>query len=321
MESQQTVGQRAFFSEQPPVGSNERSLARIDRAWDGDGAGQSTSAKRWAQGLGLFSIGLGLAELLVPEDVARLIGAKSDARTRTTLRALGARELLSGVGILAQSTNPRWLWARLGGDLIDVAMLSTTLAAEPGSARGVAATAAVLGVAALDGLTAAELSREEAVREGPLPNALHVVAAVTVNRPPEEVYRFWHNFENLPSFMSHLESVRVEGDQSHWRAKLPPGLHLHWSAEIVEDKPNECISWRSLPGGLLQNHGRVAFRPAPGDRGTEGHVALHFEPLAGALGRAFGKALGSLPTQQLRGDLKRFKQVMETGSTTKAGEP
>jgi len=135
------------------------------------------------------------------------------------------------------------------------------------------------------------------------------------------VYRFWHNFENLPSFMSHLESVRVEGDQSHWRAKLPPGLHLHWSAEIVEDKPNECISWRSLPGGLLQNHGRVAFRPAPGDRGTEVHVALHFEPLAGALGRAFGKALGSLPTQQLRGDLKRFKQVMETGSTTKAGEP
>jgi uncharacterized membrane protein len=272
-----------------------------------------------ANGLGWFSIGLGLAELLAPREVAHLIGAKSTARAHATLRILGLREVISGIGILSSSRDPKWVWSRLGGDIIDVALLKTGLASSNSDrARGLAATAMVLGVAAVDGLTALELSRETAVSGGSFTHPITVTAAVTINRPISDVYGFWRNFENLPRVLSHVESVRLDGNHSHWRAKLPAGLHLEWSAELEEDKPDELISWRSLPGGVLQNHGRVSFKPAPGERGTELHVTLGFEPLGGAAGAAFAKLFGSLPTQQLRADLKRVKQILETGSVTQS---
>jgi uncharacterized membrane protein len=286
---------------------------------NGERNGHTTNLTRLAAGLGWFSIGLGLAELLAPRQVARLIGAKGHGRTYTTLRALGLREVVSGVGILSRADEPNWLWSRLGGDIVDMALLTTKLRSSKSQrARGVAATAVVLGVAAVDGLTALELSREKSLANGHFTHPLNVTAAITINRAPDEVYRFWHNLENLPGVLSHLESVRVEADRSHWRAKLPPGLSLEWSAQIDEDIPNEVISWRSLPGGLLQNHGRVRFKPAPGGRGTELHVVLGFEPLGGPVGAAFVKLLGSLPAVQLRADLKRLKQVMETGSVMRS---
>jgi uncharacterized membrane protein len=292
----------------------EQSRNRSPARTNGDGNG-SSGAHKMAKGLGWFSIGLGLAELLVPRDVARLIGAKSSARTHTTLRALGVREIISGVGILTRPENANWLWSRLGGDVMDVALLRTELAPERSeSARGWAATALVLGVAAVDGLTALELERESDVSEGPSKHPMIVNATLTINRPQADVYRFWRDFQNLPGLLSHVESVRVDGNRSHWRAELPAGLELEWSAEIEEDRPDELISWRSLPGGLLQNHGRVSFRRAPGDQGTEVHVTLGFEPLGGALGGAFAKLFGSLPANKLRADLKRIKQVLETGS-------
>ncbi|HWA74040.1 MAG TPA: SRPBCC family protein [Polyangiaceae bacterium] len=276
-----------------------------------------SGAARLAFGLGWFSIGLGLVEILAPREVARWIGAKGSARAVATLRAIGVREVISGVGLLTRTDEPKWLWSRLGGDIIDLALLKTELVSvESDRTRGIAATAAVLGVAAIDGLAALELSREESANHAN--QAVYVTAAITINRPPDEVYRFWHNLENLPHVLSHLESVRVEGERSHWRAKLPPGLSVEWSAQLEQDVPNELISWRSLPGGVLQNHGRVRFTPAPGGRGTELHVSLAFEALGGALGAAFAKLWGSLPTDQLRADLKRFKQVMETGSVMRS---
>jgi uncharacterized membrane protein len=143
---------------------------------------------------------------------------------------------------------------------------------------------------------------------------MDVQQALTVRRPREEVYRFWRDFENLPRFMSHLESVEVTGDRrSHWRAKAPAGAPVEWDAELVEDRPNELIAWRSLEGAQVSNSGFVRFQDAPGDRGTEVQVALRYDPPAGPLGRLVAKLFGDEPHQQVASDLRRFKQVMELG--------
>jgi uncharacterized membrane protein len=285
---------------------------RVTDASNGNGSRQTSKVQRLATGLGWFSIGLGLAELLATREVARLIGAERSGRTHATLRAMGVREVISGVGILTRSSEPKWLLSRLAGDIMDVALLKSELAPRRSErARGLTATAVVVGVAAVDGLAALGLAREKGLFKQ---HAVNVTASVTVNRSADEVYQFWHNLENLPRVFSHLESVRVQADRSHWRAKLPAGLSLEWSAMLEEDRPGDIISWSALPGGTLPNHGKVRFKPAPGGRGTEVHVALGFEPPGGAVGAAFAKLFGSLPSEQLRADLKRFKQVMETGS-------
>jgi uncharacterized membrane protein len=127
------------------------------------------------------------------------------------------------------------------------------------------------------------------------------------------VYSFWRNFENFPRFMSHLESVQASGDRSRWRAKAPFGGTVEWEAEIVVDRPNEEIAWRSLKGALVPNQGSVRFTPAPGGRGTEVRVELQYEPPAGVVGAAIAKFFGEEPKQQIQGDLRRFKQMMEPG--------
>ncbi len=150
---------------------------------------------------------------------------------------------------------------------------------------------------------------------------LHVKKSVTVNRSREDVYRFWRKLENLPRFMYHLESVEAAGDKrSHWVAKAPAGTSVEWDAEIVEDRPNEIISWRSLAGSGIKNAGSVRFVEAPGDRGTEVHVELQYEAPAGSVGAVIAKLFGEEPAQQIRDDLRRFKQVMETdeGSTSQS---
>ncbi len=143
---------------------------------------------------------------------------------------------------------------------------------------------------------------------------IKVQKAVTINKSPEELYRFWRNFENLPRFMTHLESVRVMGDrESHWVAKAPANTTVEWDAEIIEDRENEYIAWRSLPGAQVANAGEVRFVPALGNRGTEVQVSLTYDPPAGALGALVAKLFGEEPNQQIAGDLRRFKNVMEAG--------
>jgi uncharacterized membrane protein len=170
-----------------------------------------------------------------------------------------------------------------------------------------ATTASVAGVTALDVICAEQL------RSGRSDRAT-AVQAVTVDRPPDELYRFWHNFENLPRFMENLESVRVTGDRrSHWVAKGPAGTTVEWDAETIEDRPNELIAWRSLEGSEVENSGTVRFKPAPGNRGTEVHVELEYNPPGGLLGAGVARIFGSAPEQLIKGDLYRFKQLMETG--------
>jgi uncharacterized membrane protein len=128
------------------------------------------------------------------------------------------------------------------------------------------------------------------------------------------MYTYWRNFENLPRFMYHLESVeRLDERRSHWVAKGPAGTQVEWDAEITDDRPNELIAWRSLPDAQVPNSGMVRFEPGPAGRGTVVRVEIEYRPPGGALGKAVAKLFGEEPGQQVAGDLHRFKQVMETG--------
>jgi len=150
---------------------------------------------------------------------------------------------------------------------------------------------------------------------------IHVEESFTINKPASELYAFWHKFENLPKFMRHLESVQALDDKrSHWVARGPMGVSVKWDAEVINDEPNEKIAWRSLAGADVDNAGSVSFMSAPGDRGTEVSVTMDYIPPAGKVGSLAAKLFGKDANQIVREDLRRFKQLMETGElpTTEA---
>lgn len=153
-------------------------------------------------------------------------------------------------------------------------------------------------------------------------DGVQVQKTFTVNRPVDEVYQFWRNFENLPQFMQHLERVHVLDERrSHWVAKAPTGS-VEWDAEITNDQPNQRIAWRSTDDAQISNQGEVRFRPAPGEGGTEVRVALSYQPPAGVAGALVAKLLGEEPTWQVTEDLRRFKSLMEAGEIpTIEGQP
>ncbi|SNB47501.1 SRPBCC family protein [Geobacter sp. DSM 9736] len=139
--------------------------------------------------------------------------------------------------------------------------------------------------------------------------------SVTINRSPQEVYEFWRHLENIPRFMRHVDSVQRTGERtSHWKASGPRGTTVEWDAETTEDHPGR-ISWRSLEGAQVPNQGTVEFREASGGRGTEMKVRIAYTPPAGAVGKVAGKILNQITAQQIEEDLKRFKQILETGET------
>jgi uncharacterized membrane protein len=153
---------------------------------------------------------------------------------------------------------------------------------------------------------------------GAKPNTLrrkaHARSTVLLNCSPAEAYQFWHDLENLPRFMNHIESVTKTGDRrSHWVALGPFGTRVNWEAQIDEDRANEHISWHSLPESDVQVVGSVSFRPAPANRGTIVEAAMEFRSSAGALGSAAAKFLGKHPGFLMRQDLRRLKALIETG--------
>ena len=265
--------------------------------------------------LGWFSVALGATQLLAPHRLARAAGVH-DANT-SAIRAFGARELASGLAILARPDRAGAVWSRVGGDAIDVSYLASALG-DPEANRGRvgAALAAVLGVTAIDIMCAQRLS--SASNERPTARSrydrVQVEEVATINRPQHEVYAFWKNFESFPRFMRHLESVEMLGNgRSRWRAVAPAGTTVEWEAEVTEDRDGELIAWRSVEGSQIENRGTVNFRPAPGARGTEIRVRLEYSPPAGRLGQGIAWLFGKDPEQQIRHDLRRFKQLMETG--------
>ena len=265
-----------------------------------------SNAKKLAKGLGWFSIGLGLTELLAPKAIAKVCGV-SNAHTGL-IRVYGLREIAAGVMIFSQKNPATGMWSRVAGDALDLATLGKAFAS-PSANKGRLgfATANVAVVTALDLIAAKQLSTNGS-------QGVHAKASCIVNRAPEEVYSFWRNFENLPRFMKHLESVQDRGDgRSRWVAKGPAGSNVEWEATIIADVPGEVITWRSLEGSDVDNAGAVRFERAAGNRGTIVKVNIQYNPPAGVIGAAVAKLFGEEPEQQLDDDLRRFKQVMEIG--------
>ena len=141
---------------------------------------------------------------------------------------------------------------------------------------------------------------------------VHVDESITINKPVAELYRFWRNLENLPRFMSHLESVeRVTDTLSRWRARGPAGTEVEWNAEIINEVPDQVIGWKSIEGSDVASAGSVNFDEV--GSGTRVHVRLQYSPPGGKVGAAMARMMGSDPATQIREDLRRFKQLLETG--------
>jgi uncharacterized membrane protein len=282
---------------------------------------RKVSAERVARGLGWFSIGLGLAELIMPGVVGRLAGGRG--KHTGLIRLFGLREIASGLAIFGQGRKPAAaVWSRVAGDALDLATLGLAAASPRTSKAGVAfATANVLGVTALDLLTARELSQETG-RMTP-DGAVRVRHSIAINRPPQEVYQFWKRLENWLRFMYHLQSVTVHDERrSHWVVKAPGGKTVEWESEIFEDHPNEFLAWRTLDSADVDHSGSVSFEPQPGRRGTIVRVAMRYSPPLGMAGAVAAKLFHESPEQQIRDDLRRMKQVIETGEVTRSdGSP
>jgi uncharacterized membrane protein len=157
---------------------------------------------------------------------------------------------------------------------------------------------------------------------------IKVEKRVTIDKPVEELFKFWSNFENLPRFLNHLESVRAISGQasqasqasqarrlSHWVARLPAGMKVEWDAEIINEAPNELIAWRSLEGAPIPNAGSVRFERSPDGQGAEVKVAIEYAPPVGKIGSLIAKLFGEDPERRVAEDLRRFKQFMETDRT------
>jgi uncharacterized membrane protein len=306
-----------------PVGTAIRKEARPRRATaetyqrlaDED---RGTGGEKLANFLGFFSIGLGLAQVAMPGVISRVCGIEdADDRQRTLMRFMGLREISHGVAILSNQQPTKAVWARVAGDALDLAMLGKALI-NPDNDRAatIFATANVLAVTALDISCAKQLSMQPrtVANAGAAAGIIRTKRSITVGKPVKDVYAFWSNFEQLPQFMRHLESVTVTGNgRSHWVAKAPAGKSVEWDAETTEQIENELIAWRSVEGSDIYNAGTVRFAPAPGGRGTEVRVELEYDPPFGKLGSKVAMLFREEPGQQIQDDLRHFKQVMETG--------
>jgi uncharacterized membrane protein len=151
---------------------------------------------------------------------------------------------------------------------------------------------------------------------------IKVQECIAVNRPAEQLYELWRDFEGLPRFMSHLIAVKSDGPHSRWSARGPTGTQVQWEAEVINSIPGRLIAWRSLAGSLVSTAGSVHFTPRSADRGTEVRVVLKYDPPVGKLGAWLAWLFGAAPGQQIREDLRRFKQLAEAGEVaTTRGQP
>jgi len=287
-------------------------------ATTGNGSGDQ-DLERAARALGWFSLGIGVTSLLAPHEMARLIGI--DGGSPAMLRVVGLREIVNGVGILTQNDPTPWLWARVGGDAMDLALLRSALDSPTADRNRVAAaTAAVVGITAVDALCG--LRSSAAPVAAPQPSRpVEAIAAVTIHAPVEQVFAFWNGFRNLPRFMNDFAAVEIVDDRrSRWRLTGPGGMTLEWDVEITGSTPNERIAWSATGAGGLAVDGEARFRAAPRDQGTEVVFAARLQPPGGEIGKTiagvFAKALGA----KIGADLRRSKQLIELGEIVQSDD-
>jgi uncharacterized membrane protein len=218
----------------------------------------------------------------------------------------------------------RWISAAAGGALIAYGLRrrsrsGTALALSGGALllRGALGKSLIYRVL---GINTAQDKAKELV--GSLPKEqFRIENVIVIDRPAEEVYRFWRNFENLPRVMDHLQSVRsIDGRRSHWVAKAPAGMHMEWDAEITDENENRFIAWRSLEGSEIRNEGAVLFEPIADGAGCELRVSLEYQQPGGKAGKAFAKLFGKDPQGMIEKDLARLKVLMESGETVIQGK-
>ena len=166
-------------------------------------------------------------------------------------------------------------------------------------------------------LTAAVHQRDvahEAAEARSWHEAALVGRTLTVNRPREELYAFWRDFRNLARFMENVESVRVDDDRrSHWVVKAPGGKTVEWDSVLTEEEEGRVLAWESVEDADIKNTGRIEFRDAPPGRGTEITATIVYDPPGGDIGKLIAKLFQREPKIQARRELRRFKQLMETG--------
>src|SRR3954466_9127534 len=176
--------------------------------------------QRLARNLGWFSIGLGATEILAPGLIARISGAPDSKLSRTVIRTYGGREIVQGIAILSSMPRPAgWMWGRVAGDVLDIGSVAVGMLSKDGSVPlGIMAMTSLVGVTAIDYYCADQLSSKTPSTGTTSEGRIRIAQSIIVGRGPEEVYGFWRNFENLPRFMDHLESVEETSDrQTHWR--------------------------------------------------------------------------------------------------------
>lgn len=154
-------------------------------------------------------------------------------------------------------------------------------------------------------------------------HGVKVEESIIINRDAATLWRFWRKLENIGRFMQHLERVEeIDERPSRWTARGPLGIKLEWEAEIMNEKENELIAWRSVDGSEVDTAGSVHFRERSHGRGTEMRVVLKYDAHAAQLAEPLARLMGESPRQQIHEDLRRFKQVMETGEVaTVEGQP
>jgi uncharacterized membrane protein len=303
----------------PPPARFARQPARPRRS----GNEPRISDQALARGLAWFSIALGLTQAAAPRRLARHLGVDGKHRL---IRTLGVRELTSGLGILSQPKRPAaWLWSRVLGDAIDIALLMAALPISRRRGRVATSLAAVGGITVLDVLAGDRWSRHSPTRaeDAPADGSVRVAGSIAVMASADEAYRFWRQLEHLPIFMKHLDLVQeTDARHSHWVARAPGGRHVEWNAEITDDVPNERIAWRSTAGSEVENSGTVRFVPDRAGRGSMIEVELRYRPPFGGAGAMLATLFGEEPRQQLAEDLRRLKQMVETGEiATTEGQP
>ena len=320
MERQDVGGSTALDH---PIASNEHltdSSTRPETGYRSRGTRKhlhnDESHERLAQTLGWFSIGLGMAELLAPQAVARMAGLQNDHRM--LLRASGLREIAMGLGILSQRRPAGWMWSRVGGDTLDLALLATALTSSQGNRkRTAAAMLAVAGIGAVDCFASRHLSRMVGWTSDD--GAVLIKKSIAIDSSPEALYLFWRDFQNLSRFTEHVESVTIyDRYHSHWTVKGPAGHRVEWNAEITQDEPNRKIAWRTTSQADIHHSGSVEFTPAPGGRGTLVRVVMEYDVPAGVLGASIAKLFGNEPGQQIQSDLRRLKQILEVGEVLRS---
>lgn len=150
-------------------------------------------------------------------------------------------------------------------------------------------------------------------KDGPM----HVRKSIIINRSPEDVYRFWHNFESFPSFMPDLESVKLTGKHLlHWKTKPVAGTSAEWDAKVTTEIPNSRIEWTSVEGSDIYNSGYVRFEPATGGRGTIVRVEFDYSMPGGVVSATLSRFFGEEPGHQVMRSLRAAKQILETGGIT-----